>query len=178
METLCTWLIFITLTSKWAQRRLKSPAPWLFTQLLIKAQIKENIKAPRHWSLCRKFTGKIGEFTAQRASNAENVSIWWRHNGEENPPVTRAHKRLVMQNYGAFFFLSRTSCWADDLGRREVKFESKYKMFHLRKCIWKYRLRNGGHFVQGEMSWPEMVFSFNKVISQDKDISRSVHLNH
>ena len=31
-------------------------------------------------------------------------------------------------------------------------FKSKFKVFHLRKCIWKYRLRNGGHFVQGKMS--------------------------
>ena len=45
---------------------------------VIQAQIKENIKAPRHWPLCREFTGS-GEFPAQRASNAENVSIWWRH---------------------------------------------------------------------------------------------------
>ena len=37
-------------------------------------QIKENIKAPRHWPLC-------GEFPAQMASYAENVSIWWRHHG-------------------------------------------------------------------------------------------------
>ena len=42
------------------------------------AQIKENIKAPRHWPLCGEFTG-TGEFPAQRASNAENVSIWWRY---------------------------------------------------------------------------------------------------
>ena len=41
-------------------------------------QIKENIKAPRHWPLCGEFTG-TGEFPAQRASYAENVSIWWRH---------------------------------------------------------------------------------------------------
>ena len=68
--------------------------------------------------------------------------------------------------------------WTDHRKQTEVKFESKYKMFHLRKCIWIYRLRNGGHFFQGEMSWPEMVFSFNKVFSQEKDISRSVHLNH
>ena len=52
--------------------RLKSPASRLFTQPFIQAQIKENIKAPRHWPLC-------GEFPAQMASNAENVSIWWRH---------------------------------------------------------------------------------------------------
>ena len=39
-------------------------------------QIKKNIKAPRHWLLCGKFTG---EFPAQRASNAGNASIWWHH---------------------------------------------------------------------------------------------------
>ena len=43
-------------------------------------EIKEKIKAPRHWPLCGKFTG-TGEFPAQMASNAENVSIWWRHHG-------------------------------------------------------------------------------------------------
>ena len=36
------------------------------------------MKAPRHWPLCGEFTG-TGEFPAQRASYAENVSIWWRH---------------------------------------------------------------------------------------------------
>ena len=41
-------------------------------------QIKKNIKAPCPWPLCGEFTGK-GEFPAQMASNAENVSIWWRH---------------------------------------------------------------------------------------------------
>ena len=66
-----TWIVFpdwtncnrfheaITLTFQWAQWRLKSSASRLFTQSLIQAQIKENIKAPRHWSWC-------GEFTADR----------------------------------------------------------------------------------------------------------------
>ena len=45
---------------------------------LFKAQIKENIKAPRYWPLCGN-SPVTGEFPAQRASNAENVSIWWRH---------------------------------------------------------------------------------------------------
>ena len=44
----------------------------------IQALIKQNIKAPRHCPLCGEFTG-TGEFPAQMASNAENVSIWWRH---------------------------------------------------------------------------------------------------
>ena len=33
-----------------------------------------------------------------------------------------------------------------------MKVDSKYKIFHPWKCIWKRRLRNGGHFVQEEMS--------------------------
>ena len=43
-------------------------------------------------------------------------------------------------------------CQLDPLGHISVKFQSKYKYFHSRKCIWKYLLRNGGHFVQGEMN--------------------------
>ena len=39
----------ITLTSQWARWRLKSPASGLFTHMFIQVQIKENIKAPRHW---------------------------------------------------------------------------------------------------------------------------------
>ena len=37
---------------------------------LFNSQIKENIKAPRHWLLCGEFT-VTDEFPAQRASNAE-----------------------------------------------------------------------------------------------------------
>ena len=70
------------MTSQWPRWRLKSPASRLFTQSFIQAQIKENIKAPRHWPLCGEFTG-TGEFPAKRASNAENVSIWWRHHAKE-----------------------------------------------------------------------------------------------
>ena len=72
---------YITLTSQWSRWRLKSPASQLFTQSFIRAHIKENIKAPRHWPLRGEFTG-TGEFPAQRASNAEIVSNWWRHHDE------------------------------------------------------------------------------------------------
>ena len=46
----------ITMTSQWVPWRLKSTASRLFTQPFIQAQIKENLKAPRHWLLCGKFT--------------------------------------------------------------------------------------------------------------------------
>ena len=49
--------ISITVTSWWARWRLKSPALWSFTQLFGQAQIKEIIKALRHWPLCGEFTG-------------------------------------------------------------------------------------------------------------------------
>ena len=68
----------ITITSWWARWRLKSPASPLFTQPFVQPHIKQNIKAPRHWPLCGN-SPVTGEFPAQMASNAENVSIWWRH---------------------------------------------------------------------------------------------------
>ena len=42
-----------------------------FTQPFIEAQIRENIKAPRHWPLCGEFTGH----PAQMASNAEKFQF-------------------------------------------------------------------------------------------------------
>ena len=46
-----------------------------------------------------------------------------------------------------------TYCHLDPWEQTSVKFESKRKTFRSGKCIWKCRLWNGGHFVQGEMSW-------------------------
>ena len=55
----------------------------MFTKPFIRAQTKESIKAPRHWPLCGEFTGDRW-MPAQIASNAENVSIWWRHHVSSN----------------------------------------------------------------------------------------------
>ena len=57
---------------------LKSPATPLFAQLFVQAQIKENIKV-RVTGLCEGISTVTGEFPAQKASNAENVSIGWSH---------------------------------------------------------------------------------------------------
>ena len=53
----------ITVTSPWARWRLKSPAYRLFTQLFVQVV--------------------TSEFVAQRASNAETVSIQWRHHASD-----------------------------------------------------------------------------------------------
>ena len=47
---------------------------------LFKAQIKEKSKL-RVTGFCAGNSQVIDEFPTQRASNAENVSIWWRHHG-------------------------------------------------------------------------------------------------
>ena len=52
----------------------------IVAQAFIEVQIKESIKAPRHWpQVCAGNSPVTSEFPAQMASNAENVSIWWRH---------------------------------------------------------------------------------------------------
>ena len=43
--------------------------------------------------LCEGNSPVTGEFPSQRASNAENVSIWWRHHG------TGVHKHLVSRSH-------------------------------------------------------------------------------
>ena len=39
------------------------------------------------------------------------------------------------------------------LGANFSELSIKIQNFHSRKCIWEYLLRNGGHFVLGEMSY-------------------------
>ena len=50
--------------------------PWC----LIRRRSKKTSKL-RFTGLCVGNSPETGEFPAQRASNAENVSIWWRHHG-------------------------------------------------------------------------------------------------
>ena len=77
----------------------------VYSTPFIRAEIKENIKAPRHWPLCGELTVS-GEFPAQMASNAENVSIWWRHHasvgmlskGEIRPTICPALEKIVIRS--------------------------------------------------------------------------------
>ena len=77
------------MTSQWARLRLKSPVSRFFTQPFIQAQIKGNTK-PRVVGLCAGNSPVTGEFPAQMASNAENVSIWWRHHVVTDDMASRA----------------------------------------------------------------------------------------
>ena len=69
----------ITMMSYGAWWHLKSPASGLFTQPFIQAQIKKKTSKLRVTGLCAVNSPVTGEFPAQRASNAENLSICWCH---------------------------------------------------------------------------------------------------
>ena len=71
-------VLTITATSLWAQWHLISLASQLFAWPFVAAEIKENIEAPRHWPLWGESNGHRW-IPLKRASNVENVSIWWRH---------------------------------------------------------------------------------------------------
>ena len=70
-----------TVTSRWARWRLKSPGSRLFTQPLFRHRSKKTQKL-RVTGLCEGNSPVTREFTAQRASNAEIVSIWWGHHDQ------------------------------------------------------------------------------------------------
>ena len=42
-------------------------------------------------------------------------------------------------------------CQLDSWKHISVKFKSEFYHFHSRKCVWKYHLRNGGHFVSASL---------------------------
>ena len=86
----------ITVTSQWARLRLKSPASRLFTQRVSMRRSNKTSKL-RVTGLCAGNSPVTGEFPTQMASNAENVSIWWRHHAR-----WRVHDRgqlLPVQDY-------------------------------------------------------------------------------
>ena len=71
---------------------------------LLRPRSKKTSKLPVTGPLCGEFTG-TGEFPAQRASYAENVSIWWRHHGAGNSPVAGEFpaQRPVARSFDVFF---------------------------------------------------------------------------
>ena len=57
----------------------QSPASRSFTQPFIQARRSKKTTKLSVIGLCAGTSPVTGEFPAQMASNAENVSIWWRH---------------------------------------------------------------------------------------------------
>ena len=68
-------IVYSTVYSGVDKKNIKAPRHWPFVRRIHRPPVK----APRYWPLCGEFSPVAGEFPAQMASNAENVSIWWRH---------------------------------------------------------------------------------------------------
>ena len=78
--------------------RLKSPASRLFTQPFIQAQIKENIKALRHWPLCRKFTVERGSPHTngqQRGKCSHLMTSSWKRNDLDH--ISHSRRSLIFK---------------------------------------------------------------------------------
>ena len=87
-------LLTTTVTSWWAGWRFKLPAPRLFTQPFVQAQIKETLKAPRHWPLWREFTGDRwipGPVTRKM------FPFWWRHHVLASKDNTQNYEHAINQ---------------------------------------------------------------------------------
>ena len=54
-------------------------SPTIVYSTVIQSRIKESIKAPASLAFVQEIHREPDEFLVQMASNAENVSIWWRH---------------------------------------------------------------------------------------------------
>ena len=89
-------LVIITMTSWWARWPLKSPASRLFTNRLFGRRSEKTLKL-RVTGLCAGNSPVTGEFPAQRASNVEIVSIWWRHHDERDPNM----QQVIIQTSAA-----------------------------------------------------------------------------
>ena len=90
--------------------RRKSPASRLFTQPFIRAQIKENITKLHVTGLCAGNSPVTGKFPAQRASNAEDVSIWWRHH-DINIQIAIFHKEALLLSTEIYVYIYVHAIW-------------------------------------------------------------------
>ena len=86
-----------------AMASIKSPTSRLFAQSFVQPHIKKTSKL-LITGLCEGNPAVTDGILSQRASNAENISIWWRHHGmHENPPhimlsnilAHRGHKHMA-----------------------------------------------------------------------------------
>ena len=95
-----------------------------------------------------KKTSKLcaGDFPAQRASNVENVSIWWRHHGKITPGVCDEQSRgmwkliqifllLLVSLFGTFFLLREAKCRYRTLGQH-----SGYQIMTCCLTVWSHYL--------------------------------------
>ena len=99
-----------------------------FLNRLFRHRSKKTSKL-RVTGLCAGNSPEAGEFPAQMASNAENVSIWWRHHGVLHPgsPVDYPHKGTVStRNSGTLLWKSHVT---------SLKSKANTHIYHIYVCL-------------------------------------------
>ena len=87
----------------------------------------------------------------------------WKYHHHHHPPTHPSPKwgELGQRWFRKWLVVFSTQnhylnlCWINVnfnlRNKLQGNFNQDIKIFHSRKCIWKYRLRNGSHFVQGQI---------------------------
>ena len=105
--------------------------------------------------LCAGNSPGTGEFPAQMVSYAENVSIWWRH-----------HEAIIGTNVALSLIEPRGTCF------NEISFETVCEEKCIwRKCIWIFRLQNGGHLVSTSKLFNDCGQCWLKVVKKRRLLS-------
>ena len=104
--------VYVYSTFVWSHRlHTWRPPWWNFANLQI--HYHDVIMGPlasQITSLCAKNSPGTGEFPAQMASNAENVSIWWRHHVFQNSVSALRINEVFMGGYTLIIYGNMRTC--------------------------------------------------------------------
>ena len=122
---------------------------------LFKAQIKENIKTPRHWPLWGELV--TSEFPTQRASNVENDSIWWCHHDTNTLSLLASAVNVsIGSGKGLRPVQCQTITWTYDNSKQQSYYHDNY--LKLPVLLGIYSL--SGKTSYGKISWSLKVARF------------------
>ena len=94
-------MVYRSLQWRHNERDVTPKSPALRYDCLVKRLFRRRSKETsklRVTGLCAGNWSATGEFPAQRAGNAENVSVWCRHHGDEDLMVQLTHTTLEMDD--------------------------------------------------------------------------------
>ena len=148
----------ITMTSQWARWRLKSSAHGCLLNRLFRRRSMKTSKL-RVTGLCEGNSPVTGEFPSQRASNAENLSIWWRHHAS----YICGHRLIILRlarNYQCYLSLIGTGnvegCRYSSL--RSFKWQYVSRLGPV--SIWRPSFPGMGiHMLKIKPSWDRLIFN-------------------
>ena len=91
----CTMCIILSFTLQWRHNERHSVSHHQHHHCLLKRLLTSKLRVT---GLCAGNSPGTGEFLAQMASNAENVSIWWRHHDHMHSRASITQQYLTVHN--------------------------------------------------------------------------------